>query len=87
MVTHIAYPHHASVRFEGELTMDSVVELVRCVDAMVEHYRYGEVELVVSSPGGAIVAFDAWLHALACWLERGVWLRTRVEHRAGAPRR
>lgn len=84
MVTHIPYAHYASVRFEGELTMDSVVELVRCMDAMVEHYRYAEVELVVSSQGGAIAAFDAWLHALARWLERGVWLRTRVEHSASS---
>ena len=69
---------HAVVNFSGPITWDSAHDLVGAITAIVDHYFYTEVELVVSSAGGNLGALGHYLDALQAWRRRGVRVRTRV---------
>lgn len=69
---------HAVVTFTGELDWDASRELVDVVDALVHEYFYSTVELVVTSPGGNVAAFEFFVGRHAEWRRHGVTLRTRV---------
>ena len=68
----------AVVEFYGPITWPAVMELVATVDALVERYSYRRVELVLTSPGGLIVALEHVLRALGRWRARGIAVDTRV---------
>ena len=77
----ISYAHagdHAVVAFTGELDWDASRELVEVVDGLVHEYFYTVVELVVSSSGGNVRAFEFFLGRHREWSRRGVTLRTRI---------
>ena len=66
------------VTFSAELSWDEARTIVAAVDTLVDTYFYTEVELLVSSPGGQLAAFDYCLEAMSRWRARGVRLRTHV---------
>ena len=73
---------HVAVRFSGELTLESAVDLVDTVDMLVRAYFYPVVELVIASPGGTALALEHYLDAQRRWRTAGVRVRTRVVGRA-----
>ena len=77
----ITYAHggdHAVVAFTGELDWDAVRELVDTVELLVQEYFYGAVEILVSSTGGNVRAFEYYLGRQAEWRRDGVRIRTNV---------
>ena len=77
----ITYAHggdHAVVAFTGDLDWDAVRELVDIVELVVQEYFYGAVEILVSSPGGNVRAFEYYLGRQAEWRRAGVRIRTNV---------
>ena len=69
---------HAVVSFSGDLTTESVVQLVGMVDSLIDEYFYRSITVGLSSPGGATRALDPWLSALSRWRVRGVVVSTYV---------
>ena len=83
----ITYAHagdHAVVSFTGELDRDAVRELVEIVELLVQEYFYSTVELLVTSPGGNVRAFEYYLSRQAEWRRDGVRVRTHVFSEAGS---
>lgn len=73
------HTHHVEVHFGGNITWDSTVELVQTLRTVVESYFYRDVELViVSSGGGLLAATDHYLRSVERWRAEGVRVRTRV---------
>ena len=69
---------HVVVTFSEELTWSTAIDLVDTVDTAVDAYFYRDVEIVIASPGGRIVALEHVLCALARWRASGLHVRTRV---------
>lgn len=69
---------HAVVFFSEALSAQSAVDLVDTVDSVVALYFYSTVELVVTSDGGTIAAFECVLDAMRRWTSAGVHVRIRV---------
>ena len=85
MSTTFSHRHgHAVVAFSDELTWASALDLVGCIDSVVDAYFYACVELIVSSPGGACPALDYVLEVLALRRAQGVRFRTRIISRASS---
>ena len=80
MTTELQYgPDRLVVSFSGEITWLSARKFVDDVDANLEQYFYRRIEVIVSSPGGHIDAFEYMVGAFARWRRvRGVHVRTRV---------
>ena len=83
-VTFVHAHDHVVVDFNGVLDWAAAQELVQVLDTVVDHYFYAEVELVITSPGGKLRAFENVLDAAARLREQGVRLRTRVVSTAGS---
>ena len=75
---------HAVVAFSGALDWDATQELVDLIDVLVDEYFYAEVELVVTSDGGLVRAFEHYLARQEEWRRRGVMIRTRVVSEAAS---
>ena len=75
---------HAVVVFSGALDWDATQELVDLVDVLVDEYFYTDVELVVTSDGGLVRAFEHYLARQEEWRRRGVMIRTRVVSEAAS---
>ena len=72
-------PDRLVVSFSGEITWPSARRFVDDVDANLEQYFYRHIEVIVSSPGGLIDAFEYMVGAFARWRRvRGVHVHTRV---------
>ena len=83
----ITYAHardHAVVAFSGALDWDASRELVDLIQVLVDEYFYTDVEIVVTSDGGSVRAFEHYLARQAEWRRRGVTLRTRVVSEAAS---
>ena len=73
--------HHddrAVVCHHGPLTWAECHELVGAIETAVEAFFYSEIEIIVSSPGGATSALVHVLGALSRWRSDGVRFHTRV---------
>ena len=75
---------HAVVALTGELDWDASREFVEVIDTLVEDYFYAEVELLVTSPGGNVLAFEFCLAQQEEWRRQGVTLRTRILSQAAS---
>ena len=74
---------HAVVQFSGDVTWDSILEVINVVDTLLHVYFYNEIELmIVSSHGGRVDALVHYLATVERWRADGMRLRTRVVHTA-----
>lgn len=64
------------VRFNDEVSIESMFQLTDEIDFLVDYYQYKLVRIEINSPGGALRALRFFLDKLNFWREKGVVIET-----------
>ena len=69
---------HVIVTFTGEVTEESIIDLVSAIVHLQTDYFYQQVDLQIASPGGQVIALDYFMEAMSGWKEQGLTVTTRA---------